>query len=339
MLIRQPARPLGRSTRCSSSSRSSSSASTSPHEPFGLLGAGLLAVGVVRRGEHVVGDVAHPSAVQAHGGVEQHQRRHQIRPGRGEIQRHRAAERMPDDHRRPASSSAASAADVGVDRPRRSPRRTAMAEQVRCGDREFGQVPRGQRLPPLPVPGEPVDGQDLYRPWRAVAVDVQIGHGIDVRAARASAAVTRCGTQSARRPAVPPTTSTTSPRHASELVGPPWCHFTHVRTAHRSDADSAHRTRNARRGASDRRCGHRQEHPADPGRCRAHRRGHRPGIGSAADGFGAARHAGARRHHVGTARRRAPARWSANRWSARCTRMHSRCCVSPRSARAIRRRG
>ena len=55
-----------------------------------------------------------------------------------------------------------------------------MAEQVRCGDREFRQVPRGQGLPPLPVPGEPVDGQDLYRSWRAVAVDVQIGHDIDV---------------------------------------------------------------------------------------------------------------------------------------------------------------
>ena len=36
-----------------------------------------------------------------------------------------------------------------------------MAEQVWCGDREFGQMPRGQGLPALPVPGQAVDGQDL----------------------------------------------------------------------------------------------------------------------------------------------------------------------------------
>ena len=198
-----------------------------------------------------------------------------------------------------ASSSAASDATLASivhgaaqdERPWPSRSGAATANSVKC------RVAR--RLPPLPVPGEPVDGQDLYRSRRAVAVRTDRSrhrcyglrahvarwrsHDLRHAAARRRSALTGCG-----------------------LVGPPWCHFAHVRTAHRSDTDSAHPTRNARRGASDRWSGHRQEHAADPGRFRAHRRRDRSGIGSAADGFGAARHAGARRHHVGTARSRHP---------------------------------
>ena len=88
---------------------------------------------------------AHPRAVEADGRIEQHQRRDEIRAGRGEIQRDRTAERMPDHHDGPvgvAVEQRGERGDVGVDRPRRLPRRAAVAEQIGCRDREVGQVAR-----------------------------------------------------------------------------------------------------------------------------------------------------------------------------------------------------
>jgi hypothetical protein len=89
-----------------------------------LLDAGLLAVGVVRRGEHVVGDIAHPAAVQPDRGIQQHQRRDQIRARSSQIQRHRSAERMPDHHHgtvRVGVEQGGERVDVRVDVPRRRP--------------------------------------------------------------------------------------------------------------------------------------------------------------------------------------------------------------------------
>ena len=95
-----------------------------------------------------------------------------------------------------ASSRSASAPTLASMRPRRRPRRPAVSDQVRCDDREVGQVPRRQRLPAPAVPGQAVDGQDLGRPGRSVAMHMQqIGHGLDAASSR-------------QRP----------------LVGPPWCH-------------------------------------------------------------------------------------------------------------------
>ena len=53
--------------------------------------------------------------------------------------------------------------DVGVERPRRLPRRPAVTEQVGGEDREAGQVLRRQRPPPQAVSGQPVHGQNLRR--------------------------------------------------------------------------------------------------------------------------------------------------------------------------------
>ena len=153
-----------------------------------LFGAGLLAVGVVRRGEHVVGDVAHPSAVQPDRGIEQHQRRDQIRARGSQIQRHRAAERMPDHHNRAVRvgvEQAGQCADIRVDVPRRRPGRPSVSDQVRCDDRELGQMPRRERLPALTMPGQAVDGQDLGRAGRSVTMHVQqVGHGLNAASRR-----------------------------------------------------------------------------------------------------------------------------------------------------------
>jgi superfamily I DNA/RNA helicase/RecB family exonuclease len=71
-----------------------------------------------------------------------------------------------------------------------------VTEQVRCSNRNLGQMPRRHRPPPLAVPGQPVDRQYLWGMTRAVVVYVQkIAHGLD-------AASTCC----------------------APLVGPPWCH-------------------------------------------------------------------------------------------------------------------
>ena len=153
-----------------------------------LFRPGLRAVGVVRRGEHIVGDVAHPSAVQPDSGIEQHQRRDQIRARGSQIQRHRAAERMSDNHNRAVRvgvEQAGQCADVGVDTPRRRPGRPSVPDQVRCDDREFGQMPRRERLPAPAMPGQAVDGQDLRWTSRSVTMHVQqIGHGLNAASRR-----------------------------------------------------------------------------------------------------------------------------------------------------------
>ena len=113
--MRQPTRPLGRSIRCSSSSASSSAVVDLAPRAGHLLVARLGAVGVVRGGEHRVGDFTHPTAVEADRGIEQYQAGDQLRPGRRQMQCHRTAERMGHHHNRFAgfgSSRPASAATL-----------------------------------------------------------------------------------------------------------------------------------------------------------------------------------------------------------------------------------
>ena len=74
-----------------------------------LLVARLGGVGVVGRGEHRVRDLAHPPAVESHRGIEQHQARDQFRPGGGQLQGDRAAERMANHHNRFAGSGTSDA--------------------------------------------------------------------------------------------------------------------------------------------------------------------------------------------------------------------------------------
>src|SRR5258705_8049921 len=106
---------------------------------------------------------------------------------------------MPDYQTRAVRigvEQAGKCADVGVDTPRRRPGRPSVPDQVRCDDREFGQMPRRERLPAPAMPGQAVDGKDLRWTSRSVAMQVQqIGHGLNAASRR-------------RRP----------------LVGPPWCH-------------------------------------------------------------------------------------------------------------------
>ena len=151
-----------------------------------------------------------------------------------------------------ASSSAGKRGDVGVDRPRRRPRRPAVADQVRCRDRKLGQMPRRQRLPAPAVPGQAVDGQDPGGPGGSVTVHVQrIGHGVDA----------------ASRPMHFPG------RPLRATCRTPVVSCRHVRTAHRPVARQPHRTRSARRRPGARRAGYGQVQPADPGARRPDRRG------------------------------------------------------------------
>ena len=84
---------------------------------------------------------------------------------------------MPDHHDGlvglAASSSSASAATLASMVHGAAHDDRAVADQVGCGDRDVGQVPRRQRLPAPAVPGQAVDGQHLRRAGRAVAVHVQ----------------------------------------------------------------------------------------------------------------------------------------------------------------------
>ena len=246
-----------------------------------LFGAGLLAVGVVRRGEHVVGDVAHPTAVQADRGIEQHQRRDQIRACGSQIQRDRTAERMPDHHNGPsasASSSRASAPTFASMRPRRRPRRPAVSDQVRC-ERSRTRAGAALRASASACRARSSRGW----PGSGAAGSVRS----DARAADRSRP--RCCQQ--------PVTAACRTPVVSCL---------HVRTAHRTDADHPHRTGNARRRARAGRRRYGQEQLVDSDRDGAHRRGQRSGIGSAADGFGPARQPGACGDHVGPAVREQP---------------------------------
>ena len=123
------------------------------------------------------------------------------------------------------------------------------------------------------MPGQAVDGQDLGRAGRSVTMHVQqVGHGLD--------AASRPMTAACRTPMVS---------------------CLHVRTAHRTDAHRPHRTGNAGCRSRAGRRGYRQEQLVDSDRNGAYRRGQRSGIGSDADGFGAARQPGACGNHVGLA--------------------------------------
>ena len=106
-----------------------------------LLRAGLGAVGVVRRREHRVGDLAHPPAVEAR---PRDRAAPAPRPDPGRAAARLSATAPPNEcpttttgPSASASSRPASAADVGVDGPRRRPRRPAVTEQVRRDDREL----------------------------------------------------------------------------------------------------------------------------------------------------------------------------------------------------------
>ncbi len=211
-----------------------------------------------------------------------------------------------------ASSSAASAAHVRVDVPRRRPRRPSVPDQVRRdASPTSGRCRVARRLPAPAVPGQAVDRKDL----RAV--------GSGRSGARAAGSVTaRCC-----QPA------------ATAACRTPVVSFLHARTTTALTPDRAHRTGHAGYRSRARRRGHRQEQSLLVGRDGPHRCGHRSGIGSAADGFGAAQQSGPRGDHGRRCWSAADRTWCANRWSAPCTRMRSRCCGWPRSATAIRRRG
>ncbi len=130
---------------------------------------------------------------------------------------------------------------------------------------------RRQRPPAPAVSGQPVDGQDLRRLLGAEAMHVEemrvAGHGVDASRHRDGQGL------SDPRDVMPTCPHRTSRRRSTALTEPGI----------------------ARRGARPRWPGHRQDPRADRHRRRAHRRRRRPGIRSAADGFGAARHAGPRR--------------------------------------------
>ena len=60
-----------------------------------------------------------------------------------------------------------------------------MSDQVRRDDRYVGQMLCRKRLPPLAMPGQAVDGQNLRRTARSVTMHVQqIGHGVDAASRR-----------------------------------------------------------------------------------------------------------------------------------------------------------
>ena len=76
-----------------------------------------------------------------------------------------AAERVPNDQHRGVGfvvEQRTQRCDIGVDGPRRGPRRPAMAEQIGRGDGDFGQIV-GQLLPALPVAGQSMQGEHLHR--------------------------------------------------------------------------------------------------------------------------------------------------------------------------------
>lgn len=149
-----------------------------------LLVAGLGAIGVVGRGEHPIGDLAHPVSVEADCRVEQHQSGDALGMRRREAERDRPAERVTDDEGG-GVEQCCEGGDVGVDRPRRIPGRATVTEEIRCRDRDVGQVVVSQCLPAPAVAGQPVDREHLSGAVRAESVNVQI-HDVD---AASSAAV------------------------------------------------------------------------------------------------------------------------------------------------------
>ena len=150
-----------------------------PH-PGRLLGARLGAVGVIRGGQHGLGDLPHPPAVQRHRRVQQRQSGHQIGTLRSEVQGHRTPEGMSDDHHRAVGlglDQTGQRGDVGVDAPGRGVGGAAVPDQIRGQHRHVRQI-TGQPVPPQTVPGESVDHQGLGRPGRPETVEVQSGHAL-----------------------------------------------------------------------------------------------------------------------------------------------------------------
>ena len=235
-----------------------------------LLVARLVAVEVVRRGHHVVGDVRHPAPSRPTAGSSSTSDATRSGRATASFSATAPAEGMPDHHdgaaRLPASKSA-ERGDVGVQSPRRFPRRPAVTQQIRREDREAGQVLRRQRPPPLTVSGQPVHGQNLRRLLGAEAVHIEEC----VLLATASM--------------LPGTVAGTC---RTLVVSCP-----HVRTAPRAHVDSVDRTRRSRCVRVLGGPGTGKTHALIESRRRAYRRRRRSGIRSAADGFGAARHAGA----------------------------------------------
>ena len=121
------------------------------------------------------------------GRVEQHQSRDPARMGGRQLQGDRAAERVrhhDDGVIGLALEQSGQHVHVGVDRPRRVPRRVAMPDQIWCSNGDLGQVRVDQVSPTPAMPGEPMQCQQPHRAGRAEAVHVQAGHALIVPARR-----------------------------------------------------------------------------------------------------------------------------------------------------------
>ena len=176
----------------------------------------------------------------------------QIRARRREVQRDRAAERMAD-HQHGAGGlgveQRGQRGDVGVDRPRRLPRRPAVAEQIGCGDGDVGQVPGGQGLPSA---GRARSGRGSARTCGAV---------------RPGRSGTRAGSVRSRPSMLPAARTAATCR--TPVVSCPACpHRTPQLVARAALTEPGA----ARHGAGAGWPGHGQEQPAGRDRGRAHRR-------------------------------------------------------------------
>ena len=104
--------------------RSTLAGSTPAQEPLVFAARASATVGVVGRGQHRVGDLEHPCAVQSEGRVEQHQTRYQVGVGGRQLQGDRASERVRHDHDGAIGRTLEQVGQrghIGVDRPRRLP--------------------------------------------------------------------------------------------------------------------------------------------------------------------------------------------------------------------------
>ena len=263
MLIRHPTRPPGRSTRCSSSSRVQFGRIHVAPRAGRLLVAGLVAIGVVRRGQHVVGDVG--ASTRRRGqrpGSSSTSDCDQIRARGSKIQRDRSRRTSA----RPPATGPSGHAVEQARRVRRCWRRwstappttTCRARAGRCDDRERRA---GAGWPASASAGRVRSGRG--RPGSAPVC----GGRIDAHAAGLGSRP-RCCQQRKERP-----------------CRTPWCHASHVRTADRPPASGrwylrlrecpssdALTARYSRCGARAGRTWHRQDPPTDRDRRPHHRR-------------------------------------------------------------------